>query len=70
MPFEDFEFTKDGLLHDFVHSPARTVITHLTPILTNSNDDIRLTVIEQGGQTRKSLRVKETLQLRFTKCIS
>jgi hypothetical protein len=70
MTFEDFEFTKDVLLHDFVHSPARTVITHLTPILTNSNDDIRLTVIEQGGQTRISLRVKEPLQLRFTKCIS
>jgi hypothetical protein len=66
MTFEDFEFTKDVFLHDFVHPPARTVITHWTPILTNSNDDIRLTVIEQGGQTRISLHAKEPLQLRFT----
>jgi hypothetical protein len=70
MTFEDFEFTKDVFLHDLVHSPPRTVITHWTPIVTNSNNDSRLTVIEQGGQTRISLRVKEPLQLRFTKCIS
>jgi hypothetical protein len=70
MTFEDFEFTKDVFLHDLVHSRARTVITHWTPIVTNSNNDSRLTVIEQGGQTRISLRVKEPLQLRFTKCIS
>jgi hypothetical protein len=66
MTFENFEFTKDVFLHDFVHPPARTISTHWTPNLTNSNDDIRLTVIEQGGQTRLSLHVKEPLQLRFT----
>jgi hypothetical protein len=66
MTFEEFEFTKDVFLHDFVHPPARTVVTHWTPILTNSNDDIRLTVIEKAGQTHISLHVKEPLQLGFT----